>query len=203
MICTIDPLQHEGLVRDIARRFVRRGLDEEDLVQEGFLGLLAAVRYFDRTRKVRFSSFATHCIRNRIKIALRDQSRTIRLTGWGWTTFFNADRDFASASSAKTLEHVLATRCQALGLAVVFLADDRDSPFEQASKREVLADLRNRVADLMPRDRDVLALYFGLDGPQLTLRQIAVQQGFSYQRAFQLVTRGLARLRRGLRQHAA
>jgi RNA polymerase sigma factor (sigma-70 family) len=55
---------HMGLVRGLAHRFCGRGVDREDLVQEGTIGLLDALGRYDHTRGVRFSTYATWWIRN-------------------------------------------------------------------------------------------------------------------------------------------
>lgn len=67
------------LVVSIAKHFTRCGLDFEDLIQEGNLGLHRAVRTFDFTKGFKFSTHATWHIRSAITRALTDQSRLIRL----------------------------------------------------------------------------------------------------------------------------
>ena len=61
-----------GLVHSIARRFQNRGVEMEDLVQIGSIGLLKAIDKFDLTYEVRFSTYAVPMITGEIKRFLRD-----------------------------------------------------------------------------------------------------------------------------------
>jgi RNA polymerase sigma-B factor len=81
---------HTPLVESIARRFVGSGEPLEDLVQEGFLGLLSALENYDpertapkdSTRKIKFSTYATHFVAGAIRHFLRDRGKIIKEPAW-------------------------------------------------------------------------------------------------------------------------
>ena len=75
-------LQYSNLVESIARRFVGACEPLEDLVQEGYIGLIASVDKYDAAKGVKFSTYATHFIIGQIKHYLRDKGKIIKEPAW-------------------------------------------------------------------------------------------------------------------------
>jgi len=75
-------LLHAPLVEHCARNFAASGEPVEDLVQEGYVGLIKAVDRFDPDKGVRFSTYACHLINGEIRHYLRDLGRLIHEPGW-------------------------------------------------------------------------------------------------------------------------
>jgi RNA polymerase sigma-B factor len=73
---------YAGLVESIARRFLNSGEPFDDLVQEGFLGLLSALENYDPGKNVKFSTYATHFVAGSIRHFLRDRGKIIKEPAW-------------------------------------------------------------------------------------------------------------------------
>ncbi len=75
-------LQYTNLVESIARRFAGACEPLEDLVQEGYIGLITSVDLYDPTKGVKFSTYATHFVIGQIKHYLRDKGKIIKEPAW-------------------------------------------------------------------------------------------------------------------------
>jgi RNA polymerase sigma-B factor len=73
---------YTSLVESVARRFLASGEPQEDLVQEGFLGLFSALENYDDTKGVKFSTYATHFVAGAIRHCLRDRGKIIKEPAW-------------------------------------------------------------------------------------------------------------------------
>lgn len=75
-------IQYKNLVESVARKFIGSGEPIEDLIQEGYIGLITAVDLYDISKGVKFSTYATHFIIGQIKHALRDKGKIIKEPAW-------------------------------------------------------------------------------------------------------------------------
>jgi RNA polymerase sigma-B factor len=75
-------MQHALLVEKLARRYATYGEPVEDLIQEGYIGLIKAVDQFDPDKAVKFTTYATHIIAGEIRHYLRDLGTLIKEPAW-------------------------------------------------------------------------------------------------------------------------
>jgi len=142
------------LVRACARPYFLVGGDGEDLIQEGMLGLLSAVRTFDPTKGVKFSVYAEFCVRRRIYSAIRSAA------GYKHTPL----NSYISLESPQLDESNTHSAC--------FLRDPEDFVIARESAVEVKKLLYGALSRF---ESDVLGLF--LDG--MSYKDMAVRLGKS------------------------
>lgn len=77
--------EHRGLIVNIANRYIDEchgQIDLDDLIQEGFIGLMIAVDKFDPNKEIKFSTFAWQWIRQRIHRYVQDNRGPVRISNW-------------------------------------------------------------------------------------------------------------------------
>ncbi len=213
------------LVVKIARRYVGRGLSLLDLIEEGNLGLLRAVRKYRWERGTRFSTYAVWWIRQFIVRAIANQARLIRLPVHVEALYAKYLR--AKERLARQLERTptLAEIASELGVPVEHLEGleevaatplsletpvgegggvlqdimpDRDRPASDAVAGVLRqqADLREILAALPPNERTVITLRFGLgEEAPMTLEAIGRRLGVTRERVRQIEAAALRKLR--------
>ncbi|ONS57888.1 RNA polymerase subunit sigma-70 [Burkholderia cenocepacia] len=213
------------LVLSIARKYLNRGVDLSDLVQDGCLGLMRAIEKFEYRRGFKFSTYATWWIRQAIARAVADRSRTIRVPVHVGDQYQRVQRHALrfrqrtgrratpAELAAETglaedkLRAVLALPAEPVSLdtplpdadtGLVELIEDQASasPFEQLADTRMRDCVRSLLRSVTPTEADVLCRRFGLGGAEPdTYDAIAQDAGMSRERVRQIEKRALAALR--------
>jgi RNA polymerase primary sigma factor len=216
-------LANLGLVVTIARRRWRRGLELEDMIQEGYFGLRRAVERFDPAHGVRFSTYAAWAIREAIDqapngnvpvrlpadiVTLRTKVLHMhdRLVAEGHvpsaeTIAYRLDLPVERVEHAMTWDRAARSLDEPMNDAGASLGEllptDADQDPEQAALRSARAlDLHRMLAQLNPRERSVLLLRYGFHGGEgRTLTEISRDSGVTKQRVRQIEEKALRKLR--------
>ena len=165
------------LVVYIARKFENTGINLEDLVSIGTIGLIKAVNTFDTDKKIKLATYASRCIENEILMYLR-RSMRIR-TEVSLDEPLNVDWD----GNELLLSDILGT--------------DNDVVFKQIESDVDHMLIESAVKRLPPRDRTIINMRFGLFGEkELTQKQVADILGIRQSYISRLEKRIISRLRR-------
>lgn len=165
------------LVVFIAKRFENTGVNLEDLISIGTIGLIKAISTYRLDRNIKLATYASRCIENEILMHIR------KISGQKVEVSLDEPINMDGDGNELRLSDILGT--------------DEDmilKPLEEDTDRRVL---RESLGILNDREREIVALRFGLDGRrELTQKEVAQKMGISQSYISRLEKRILLRLRK-------
>ncbi|MFI3169019.1 MAG: sigma-70 family RNA polymerase sigma factor [Faecalibacterium sp.] len=172
-------VQHNlRLVAHVCKKYYASPADQEDLISIGTIGLMKAVKTFDATRHARFSTYASKCIENEIRMQFRRGRK---------------------APSTISLQDSIETGKSDSALTVSDLIKDDTCMEEDTEQAEDAKRLHAFVDTLGGRERQVVLLRYGLSGhPPLTQHEVADLLGISRSYVSRIEKKALAFLRKCL-----
>lgn len=165
------------LVVYIARRFENTGINIEDLISIGTIGLIKAINTYKPDKNIKLATYASRCIENEILMYLRKNSA--QKSEISFDEPLNTDWD----GNELLLSDILGTD-----------GDMVMRPIEEDVERKLLFDAMDKLTE---REKEIIVLRFGLNGcPEKTQKEVADQMGISQSYISRLEKRIISRLRR-------
>ena len=148
------------LVVFLAKKYENTGVDLEDLVSIGTIGLMKGVKTFSMDKNIKLATYASRCIDNEILMYLRKNKRVKTEISFDESLSFDAD------GNELHLEDVLGTE-----------ADIVTKPLEDTENRRLML---NEIDKLSGRDKEIITLRYGLNGEvEKTQKEVASILGIS------------------------
>ncbi len=148
------------LVVFLAKKYENTGVDLEDLVSIGTIGLIKGINTFSKSKNIKLATYASRCIDNEILMYLRKNKKLKSEVS------IDASLSFDGEGNELHLEDVLGTD-----------PDIVTKGIEEETEKSIMI---NEVLHLKPRDRDIMILRYGLMGnEELTQKEVAEKLGIS------------------------
>lgn len=212
-------------VVSVAKQYQNQGLSLPDLINEGNLGLIRAAQRFDETRGFKFISYAVWWVRQSILQALAEQSRIVRLplNRVGSLNKINKERskfeqEFERIPSAEELaerldipadqvadtmkvsgRHISVDAPFADGdensLLDVLINDDTPTPDRVLNQESLSKEVDRALQQLDERERNIVKMFFGIGGQEMTLEEIGAKYDLTRERVRQIKEKAIRKLK--------
>lgn len=165
------------LVVYIARRFENTGINLEDLISIGTIGLIKAISTYRLDKKIKLATYASRCIENEILMYIRKT---------------------ANQKAEVSLDEPINMDCDGNELLLAdILGTEEDMIFRPLEEDAELRVLRKALSELPEREREIVLMRFGLQGrKELTQKEVAKIMGISQSYISRLEKRIMLRLRK-------
>lgn len=217
------------LVVSVAKRYLHRGMEISDIIQEGNKGLITAVINFDYRKGYKFSTYAIWWIRQAILRAIHEKAKTIHLPANAFDFLMRTEQ----INRTFTLQHgrkpsveeiavqlkcpvqkvsaILESAMKPLSLDMQIGSDDAtigeyiedphtEDPFERLSLADLRGHIQHVLESLDPKEKQTVILRFGLDDGRIkTLGEIATRMRLSNERIRQIEIKAIKKLRKANR----
>lgn len=148
------------LVVYIAKKFENSGVNIEDLISIGTIGLMKAVNSFNLDKNIKLATYASRCIENEILMHLRKVQRT--------KTEISIDEPINIDSEGNDLS------------LVDILGSDNDAVYKEVEESDNRKVLRAAIMELNDREKDIMQMRYGFEGKdELTQKEVADKLGIS------------------------
>ena len=167
------------LVVYIARRFENTGVNVEDLISIGTIGLIKAIGTYRRDRNIRLATYASRCIENEILMHIR------KISGQKTEVSLEEPINMDGEGNELLLSDILGT--------------DEDVVFRGLEEDVDIQCLRMALSKLPEREKEIVTMRYGLEGRrELTQKEVAAHMGISQSYISRLEKRIMLRLRKEL-----
>lgn len=189
----------------VAKQYQNQGLDLPDLVAEGNLGLMKAIKNFDWNKDLRFISYAVWWVKQSILQSLNDNARTIRLPVNVVQDLHKAKKDIESNGGKLDDKFQNLPSMVDLDMNInedgdtlvdIIKNDDAEMPDEVFNSKDILKQKLIEILDVLDdRERIIIGDYFGLTGTPRTLEDIGSDFDLTKERVRQIKEKALRKLR--------
>jgi len=194
----------------LAKKYQGKGLPLQDLISEGNMGLMNAVKHFDTEKGFRFITYAVWWIRQAIIKAIHEKGRMIRLPSNKSRELARAEKDqhfykktqVHITSDVLSLDEPVSHLSEAATMKDFIQDEFENSPMEYAANSILRDELEAILGSLEERSAEVLRCRYGLGGlAPMTLREVGDRYQLSRERIRQIENRAMSQLASSSKEH--